>query len=99
MPEDEIPVILSPGELPPDDLLAKHIELAMEDVAFKELCDGTVFADIPGFQGAWANADTLEDCRREMKEVLEDWILLGIKLRHSIPVVGSIDPMTKEKTS
>ena len=99
MPEDEIPVILSPDELPPDELLAEYIELAMQDAAFKDLCDGTVFAEIPGFEGAWANADTLEDCHQEMKEVLEDWILLGIKLGHPIPVVGSINLMAREKTA
>ena len=98
MLEDEIPVILSPDQLPPDDLFAEYLETAMKDAVFKELCDGTIFAEIPGFQGAWANADTLEDCRREMKEVLEDWILLGIKLGHTIPVVGCIDLTAKEKS-
>ena len=99
MLEDEIPVILSPDELPSDNLLAEYIEMAMTNAVFKELCDGTHFAEIPGFEGAWANADTLEDCRREMKEVLEDWILLGIKLGHPIPVVGSINLKAREKTT
>ena len=98
MPENEIPVILSPDEMPPDELLAEYIEMAMQGAAFKLLCDGTYFAEILGFEGAWANADTLEECRQEMKEVLEDWILLGIKLGHEIPVVGSIDLMAMEKT-
>lgn len=99
MSEDEIPVILSPDELPPGELLAEYIEISMKEAVFKVLCDGTYFAEIPGFEGAWANADTLENCRQEMKEVLEDWILLGIKLGHPIPVVGSISLMTKEKTA
>ena len=99
MLENEIPVILPPEQQPSSELLAEYIELAMKDSVFKELCDGTHFAEIPGFQGAWANADTLEDCRREMKEVLEDWILLGIKLGHPIPVVGSIDLTAREKTA
>lgn len=99
MSDHEIPVILPPDKLPSDELIAEYIEIAMENAAFKVLCDGTYFAEVPGFQGAWANADTLEDCRQEMKEVLEDWILLGIKLGHPIPVVGSIDLMAKEKTA
>ena len=99
MSENEIPVMLSHDELPPDELLAEYIEISMRDAVFKVLCDGTYFAEIPGFEGAWANADTLEDCRQEMREVLEDWILLGIRLGHPIPVVGSINLMAEEKTA
>ena len=98
MPDCEIPVILTPDEKPPNKLLAEYIEIAMENVVITLLCDGTYFAEIPGFQGAWANADSPEECRQEMNEVLEDWILLGIKLGHEIPVVGSIDLKAKEKT-
>ena len=99
MSENEIPVILSPDELPPDELLAEYIEMSMKEAVLKVLCDGTYFAETPGFEGAWANADAIENCRQEMKEVLEDWILLGIKLRHPIPVVESINLMAKEKTT
>ena len=99
MQENEIPVILPPDKLPPEKLLAEYIEISMKDAIFKVLCDGTYFAEIPGFEGAWANSDTLEGCRQEMKEVLEDWILLGIKLGHPIPIVGSIDLMARAKTA
>ena len=86
--------------VPPDELLAEYIETAMRDADFViSVEDGTYFAEIPGFEGAWANADTLEDCRQEMREVLEDWILLGIKLGHDIPVLPSIDLMPREKTA
>ena len=99
MSDDEIPVILAPDEKPSDELLGEYIEISMNDAVITLLCDGTYFAEIPCFQGAWANADTAEQCRQEMKEVLEDWILLGIKLGHEIPVMGSIDLNAKEKTS
>ena len=100
MPENEIPVILSPDELPPDELLAEYIETAMRDAVYEALeDDGSYFGTVPGFQGAWANADTIEECRKELAEVLEDWILLGIKLGHEIPVLPSIDLMSKEKTA
>ena len=85
---------------PPDELLAEYIEIAMRDSVFEVLeDDGSYFGTVPGFQGAWANADTVEECRRELAEVLEDWILLGIKLGHEIPVLPSIDLMPKEMTA
>ena len=86
--------------VPPQDLLAKYIEIAMRDANFVIFCeDGTYFGDIYGFQGVWANADSLEECRKELAETLEDWILLGIELGHEIPVLPSVDLMPKEKTA
>ena len=87
--------------VPPDDVLAEYIEVAMRDADFViSVEDGTYFGEIFGFQGVWANADTLEECRKELAEVLEGWILLGIELGHEIPVLPSIDLlMPKEKTA
>jgi hypothetical protein len=39
----------------------------------------------------WANEDTLEACRDELRSALEDWLLLGVYLRHDIPVLDGID--------
>jgi predicted RNase H-like HicB family nuclease len=53
--------------------------------------DKTYYGEIPDLQGVWANAETLDECRQELQEVLEDWLVVGIKLGHAIPVVGGID--------
>jgi len=34
--------------------------------------DRTYYGEIPGFNGVYANADTLESCRDELEEVLEE---------------------------
>jgi hypothetical protein len=31
------------------------------------------------------------DCRVELRSVLEDWILVGLKLGHTLPVIAGID--------
>ena len=46
---------------------------------------------IPKLQGVWANADSLEACRDELREVLEEWIILGLKMNHHIPVIDGIE--------
>ena len=46
---------------------------------------------IPGLQGVWANAETLEACREELREVLEEWIILGLKVGHHIPAIDGIE--------
>ena len=83
---------------PSAELLAEYIETAMRDAVFMIFVeDGSYFGEIFGFDGVWANADTLEECRKELSEVLEGWILLGIELGHEIPVLPSIDLMPKGK--
>ena len=86
--------------VPPDELLAEYIEIAMKDAIYEVLeDDGSYFGTVPGFQGAWANADSVDECRKELAEVLEDWIILGIELGHEIPVVPEISLMPREKTT
>jgi hypothetical protein len=39
----------------------------------------------------WAAADTLEQCRNELESVVEDWLLLGLRLGHNITPLADID--------
>jgi len=74
-------------------MLTKYIEAAMSKATYEILDDGTFYAEIPPCPGVYANADTLEECRRELQEVLEGWIVLGLRMGHDIPPIGqaSID--------
>ena len=36
-------------------------------------------------------ASTLESCREELQDALEGWIILGLRLGHSLPVLNDID--------
>ncbi len=47
--------------------------------------DRTYYGEIPGFDGVYANADTLEACRDELEEALEGWILLRVSLHYPLP--------------
>ena len=44
---------------------------------YKLLKDGSYFGEIPGLRGVWASSRNLEDCRKELQEVLEGWLPLG----------------------
>jgi predicted RNase H-like HicB family nuclease len=48
------------------------------------------FGRIESLQGVWAQADTLEACREELREVLEEWIILGLKMGHPLPSIEGI---------
>ena len=82
-------------DLPASDILqlpmlTRYIHSAMSRATYEILEDRTFFGEIPGFSGVYANADTLEGCREELQEVLEDWIVLGLRLGHKLPVVDDI---------
>ncbi|MEK7822127.1 MAG: type II toxin-antitoxin system HicB family antitoxin, partial [Planctomycetota bacterium] len=57
-------------------MLVEYIQGALEKAEYKKLDDGSWFAEIPGFEGVWANGKTVEECRKELVEVLEEWLIL-----------------------
>ena len=55
-------------------MLTGYIRAAMRKAHYEILPDdGSFYGEIDGFQGVYANADTLEACRDELEEVLEEW--------------------------
>lgn len=66
-------------------MLTHYIEKKLQSATYKLLKDGSYFGEIPGIQGVWADAENLEGCRRELREVLEDWLLLKVRDRELIP--------------
>lgn len=72
-------------------MLTDYIRAALERAEYEKIEDGSFFGRIPGLQGLWANAATQEACRRELEEALEDWLLVGLRLGHAIPVLDGID--------
>lgn len=77
-------------------MLTEYIQKALEKAQYKELDHGTWFAEIPGFEGVWANGDTVEKCRHELKEVLEEWLILKIRDQDTIPKIEGAEIKIKE---
>lgn len=60
-------------------MLTTYLKEAMKKARYEILQDDkTFYGEIPGFDGVYANAKTLEACRDELEEVLEEWILFRI---------------------
>ena len=69
-------------------MLTQYIESAMKKAHYEILEDDkTYYGEIPGFDGVYANADKLETCREELREILEEWIFLRIHQKLSLPTV------------
>jgi predicted RNase H-like HicB family nuclease len=72
-------------------VLTEYLAAAMKHATYEVLPDDqTFFGRIPGFQGVWSNAPTLEACRDELLEVLEEWVALGLRLNHELPEVDGL---------
>lgn len=72
-------------------MLTEYIQAAMRRAVYEILTDGSYYGEIPGLQGVYANAETLMDCQDELREVLEGWIVLGLRLGHTLPAVGGVE--------
>jgi predicted RNase H-like HicB family nuclease len=78
-------------------MLLDYINAAMHQAKYEVLTDdATFYGEIPGFNGVYANAETLEACRDELAEALEEWILFRISRNLSLPVVDGIELSIKE---
>ena len=71
-------------------MLTAYIAAAMAQAAYKILEDGSYFGEVPGLQGVWADGATLEECRRVLQEVIEEWLLLKVGDGDDIPEIGGI---------
>ncbi len=81
-------------------MLTDYIQAAMRKAHYENLSDGEgYFGSITELQGIWANADTLEACREELQEVLEEWIILGLKMGTFIPVLDGIELNIKREAA
>lgn len=65
-------------------MLSDFILKKLNSAKYKLLKDGSYFGEISGLKGVWANASNLENCRRELQEVLEDWLLFKVRERKNI---------------
>ena len=72
-------------------ILSEYIEVALSHAIYDKLEDDSFCGKIPQCRGVIAFSKTLRGCEDDLRSTLEDWILLGLKLDHKLPVVGSIN--------
>jgi predicted RNase H-like HicB family nuclease len=71
-------------------MLLKYIQAGLRDAKYEILADdgSYYYGEIPEFNGVYANANTLEECREQLREVLEEWVLFRVHRNLRLPVVG-----------
>ncbi len=72
-------------------MLSEYIRAGMRRARYEVFDDGTFFGSIEGVQGVWANEDTLEACRGELRCAFEDWILFSLQIGAELPIIDGMD--------
>jgi len=75
----------------PQFVLTEYVNQAIAQAVYDQLEDSTFAGHIPSCKGVVAFGETLRVCEDELRSVLEDWILVGLKLGHPLPVIAEID--------
>lgn len=72
-------------------ILSEYVEQAMTSASYDKLEDGTFSGRIEECPGVVAFGKSLRECEQELRSSLEEWILLGLKMGHKLPVIAGID--------
>ena len=79
-------------------MLTKYLEAAMRHAHYEILTDDrTYYGEIPECQGVYANARTLEACRSELAEVLEDWLFFRVYKNLPLPKIDGVELSMKKE--
>lgn len=72
-------------------VLSEYIDRALSQAEYDKLEDGSFSGRIPTCKGVIAFGNTLHQCETELQSTLEDWLLVGLKLGHELPIMDGID--------
>jgi predicted RNase H-like HicB family nuclease len=73
-------------------MLIEYIEEALKKARYEIIEDEEpYYGEIEELKGVWATGKTLEECRSNLKEVIEGWILVSIKKGLQIPRLGDFE--------
>jgi predicted RNase H-like HicB family nuclease len=73
-------------------MILEYIEEALKRAHYEIIDDKEpYYGEINELKGVWATGKTLEECRNNLRNVIEGWILLSIKRGLPIPKLGDFE--------
>ncbi len=66
-------------------MISRYIEEALHRASYDKLEDGTFYGEVRGLRGVLATGETLEECRNQLAEVVEEWVLVRVAKGLSVP--------------
>ena len=75
----------------PRYVLSDYVDEALAQATYEKLEDASYGGRVPPCPGVVAFGSSLRECENELRSTLEDWILVGLQLKHPLPVIQGID--------
>ena len=67
-------------------MTVEYINEALKNAKYELINDEEpYYGEIPGINGVWATGKSLEECREQLKETLEEWLI--VSYRNSLPIL------------
>lgn len=72
-------------------MIREYVERGLHRARYDKLEDGTFVAEVRGLRGVVATGATLEACRRQLAEVIEEWVLVRVSRGLRVPALDGIE--------
>jgi len=71
-------------------MLLEYIQEALGKARYELIDDEEpYYGEVPELPGIWATGRNLEECRENLREVIEGWLMIRLQKGLSIPALGS----------
>ncbi|MCX9009618.1 MAG: type II toxin-antitoxin system HicB family antitoxin [Candidatus Methanoperedens sp.] len=72
-------------------MILEYINAALEKAKYEIIEDDEpYYGEVPELKGVWATGKTLEECRKNLAETIEGWIILRLRKGLPIPPIGNV---------
>jgi predicted RNase H-like HicB family nuclease len=76
----------------PMQLISQYAQAAVRHAVTRQLEDGTWFAEVKGFEGAWSTEGSQKEALDVLEDVIFEWVILKIRDEdRDLPVIDSLD--------
>ena len=81
-------------------MISEYIETALQHAKYELINDEEpYYGEVPELSGVWATGRSLEECRQNLAEVIDGWILVRLVRGLPIPVIGGVQIHLPEEIS
>ncbi len=68
--------------------MTQYIQAALENARYEIIDDEKpYYGEVPKLDGVWGSGNTLEECRQNLEEVIDEWVLVRLTKGLSIPQI------------
>lgn len=71
-------------------MITEYIQAALRRAKY-ELEEAVYYAEVPELPGVLAYGNTLEECRQQLIEVIEGWLIVGFRHGDTLPVLDAVN--------